>query len=127
MSEPVGGPLSRRRFVRGSAAAASAVVAVTYVSPTLRSIRMPTAYAAVSAPDEAAVLTVGTGRAGNDVEGINRGEIPHGTQHRLGWIVSVRTITRHNLTPTGALPYSSCYGVPEQFRRGSRPASQVPI
>lgn len=77
MSEPVGGPLSRRRFVRGSAAAASAVVAVTYVSPTLRSIRMPTAYAAVSAPDEAAVLTVGTGRASNDVEGINRGEIPH--------------------------------------------------
>ena len=44
--------LSRRRFIRTTAAAASAVVAGTYVTPTLRSIGMPTAYAAVSAPYE---------------------------------------------------------------------------
>ena len=42
--------LSRRRFIRGTAATASAVVAGTYVTPNLRSIQMPTAYAALSAP-----------------------------------------------------------------------------
>ena len=76
MAEGSGGRVSRRRFIGGTAATAGAVVAGAYVSPTLRSIGMPTAYAAVSAPDAPPPQAFGVGKVRSEIEHVQRGEIP---------------------------------------------------
>lgn len=96
MVEGSGGRVSRRRFIGGTTATAGAVVAGAYVSPTLRSIGMPTAYAAVSAPDVPPPQAFDVGKARGDIEHDQQGEIPDAMPDTgMGGAVPVAT------SPTG--------------------------
>ncbi len=48
--DSVSRPMTRRRFLHGATATTGALVAGTYVKPSMRSLGVPAAYAAVSAP-----------------------------------------------------------------------------